>query len=364
MSENDLIKQLLSGKAPRHIRMLLARGAMPLPAAVMLESLVYLSRDAEDDISRLAIQTLASWDEEEVLSQIRQKECPQSVLEYFANSQSSQQRLQIIIANPSASGKLIASLATFVSPQLLEIILDNRTRIIESPEILENIRKNPAATPENLRLAQEIEVEFLRGKRKEYSVGTEDETEEVAETGAGASSETATEIEIEITHLLTDPPEGELSLEGLPPEGDSRVVAITSRISTMPVREKVKYALFGSREIRAMLIRDTNKEVARAVLRSPKIRESEIESIAAMRNVAEDILREIGNSREWIKSTPIVQSLVKNPKTPPMIAQRLMFRLTSRDLQLLSRDRSIPDATRQAATRLVKNRLAMDRGHK
>ena len=104
----------------------------------------------------------------------------------------------------------------------------------------------------------------------------------------------------------------------------------------MPLREKMRYALFGNREIRSMLIRDSNKEIARTVLRSPKLTDNEVEAIAAMRGVAEDILREIGQSRAWTKSYAVVQNLVKNPKTPPTISQNLLFRLRAPDLLQLS----------------------------
>jgi len=142
----------------------------------------------------------------------------------------------------------------------------------------------------------------------------------------------------------------------LPLDGEEREAAIAHRITSMSIREKIRYALFGSREIRSVLVRDSNKEVARTVLRSPKLRENEVESIASMRNISEDILREIGNSREWTKSYIIVQNLVKNPKTPPLISQRLMFRLRAQDLMLMKTDRSIPDSVRSNATRLLKQR--------
>jgi hypothetical protein len=148
----------------------------------------------------------------------------------------------------------------------------------------------------------------------------------------------------------------DLTLEGLPIDEEERQAAIFQRLSSMPVREKIRHALFGNREIRAVLVRDTNKQVARSVLRSPKITGNEIESISSMRSVADDILREIGNSREWTKSYSVVQNLVKNPKTPPIIAQRLLFRLRKQDLTYLSRDRSISEAVRHGAIRLLKQR--------
>jgi hypothetical protein len=126
----------------------------------------------------------------------------------------------------------------------------------------------------------------------------------------------------------------------------------------MTVPQRLKHAMFGNREVRAILIRDNNREVAKSVLRSPKLTDTEVEAFAAMRNVTDDVLREIGNSRELTRSYVVAHNLVKNPKTPPMIAQRMLSRLHTRDLYLIGRDRGIPEAVRRNAQRMAAQREA------
>ena len=53
-------------------------------------------------------------------------------------------------------------------------------------------------------------------------------------------------------------------------------------------------------------MRDPNRMVATAVLGSPRLTEAEIESFAAMKNVSDEILRQIGNHREWTKRYGVV----------------------------------------------------------
>jgi hypothetical protein len=156
--------------------------------------------------------------------------------------------------------------------------------------------------------------------------------------------------------LEAETPPEDLSLENLPAADDKRQEAISVRLATLSVREKIRYALFGTREIRAILIRDTNKEIARHALHSPKLTENEVESIAAMRGISDDVLREIGANRKWIQNYVVVHNLVRNPKTPSLISQRLLSRLRSKDLSLLTRDRSVSEAVRNNAMRLVKQR--------
>jgi len=353
MSDYDLREMLLSGRAPKNVRLLMAQGAVPLQAQETLELLVHLTGDEDDEISQQAVKTIAGWNDSEIIALLGIKDCPSVIIDYFADARRPERFLNAIAANPSASGETIARLALTVPLTLIDAILDNRTRILEFPAILENIRRNPSADARILGIVQEIETEFLGEKRKDYSI-------EAGMDGAVAAPEGVLNFEDEIAILLSSPPptDIELSLDGLPLDGGESDANIGARIASMSPKEKIKYALFGTREVRAILVRDTNREVARTVLRSPKLKDNEIEGITAMRSVSEDILREIANRREWLKNSIVVNNLVKNPKTPPQISHNLMSRLRTQDLTLLTRDRSIPDATRNNALRLVKQRQA------
>jgi hypothetical protein len=346
MAQDVPLESLLSDATPKNIRILIARGLFPLRAREMMESLVRLVSDADQEIAASAQKTLASYEEDEIISQLKTRDCAPSVHEYFAQSGSSDPVLRTIITNPSCPSRLIESLASQLPAHLLESVLDNRVRILEFPGILNSIKRNPHITPEIQRLIQEIEVEFFRNKKREYEI---EEGEELPE---------ATPAKNKFADLEIGVPLEELTLEGLPVESESRQSVLSERLSRLTLREKIRYALFGNREIRALLIRDSNKEVARTVLRSPKMTESEVETIAAMRGVAEDILMEIGNRKEFIRNYNVVHNLIRNPKTPPVISQRLIFRLRSSDLSLLTRDRSIPEVVRYNATRTLHQRAS------
>ena len=125
------------------------------------------------------------------------------------------------------------------------------------------------------------------------------------------------------------------------------------RLATMTVPEKVKCATKGTREMRAILIRDPNRMVASAVLSCPKVNDAEVESFAKMGNVSEDILRTIAMSRAWTKNYSVVLALVKNAKTPVAITLNLMQRLTDTDVKKLSSDRNVPEPLRLAARKRI-----------
>ena len=121
------------------------------------------------------------------------------------------------------------------------------------------------------------------------------------------------------------------------------------RLSSMTVPEKVKCATKGTREMRAILIRDPNRMVAAAVLSCPKVNDAEVEAFAKMGNVSEEILRSIARSRAWTKNYSVVLALVKNAKTPVALTLNLMQRLTDGDVKKLANDRNVPEPLRLAA---------------
>jgi hypothetical protein len=130
-------------------------------------------------------------------------------------------------------------------------------------------------------------------------------------------------------------------------------LGIVQRLAAMTVPEKVKAAMKGSREMRAILVRDSNKMVALAVLASPKLTEAEVEAICRMGSVGEDVLRTIGHTRAWTKAYGVVRALVKNSKTPVAMSLTLLSRLTEKDIRAVSIDRNVPDPLRIAARRKV-----------
>ena len=127
---------------------------------------------------------------------------------------------------------------------------------------------------------------------------------------------------------------------------DEERVSGTQELAAMNFPQRLRAAMKGTREQRAILIRDPNKMICASVLSSPKVSVPEVESFARMQNVSEDVLRIIGHNRAWLKSYGVVLALTKNPKTPLALSMQLMTRLTTKDLAKLSVDRNVPEALR------------------
>ncbi len=140
---------------------------------------------------------------------------------------------------------------------------------------------------------------------------------------------------------------------GVEPRTDDERASVVERLAKMTVPEKLIAAMKGGREMRSVLVRDSNKLVALAVLSSPKLTDSEVESIARMGSVSEDVLRTIAHTRAWVKNYGVVVALVQNAKTPLAISMNLMSRLIEKDLKMLSTNRNVPETLRITARKKI-----------
>ncbi|MBZ5561056.1 MAG: hypothetical protein LAP13_01400 [Acidobacteriia bacterium] len=138
-------------------------------------------------------------------------------------------------------------------------------------------------------------------------------------------------------------------------EGVQRETLI-QRINRMSAVEKIKLALTGNQESRLILIRDSNKLVARSVLQSPKVMDAEVEAYASAKNVSEEVLRLIAMNRAYIKNYAVARSLVNNPRAPLDVSLPLINRMNDKDLKLLTTNRNIPETIRTMAIKLVKQK--------
>jgi hypothetical protein len=92
--------------------------------------------------------------------------------------------------------------------------------------------------------------------------------------------------------------------------------------------------------------------VSQAVLKNPRLSETEVVNYAGMRSVHEDILRSIAANREWTKTYAVAWALVRNPKTPAGVSVQFLPRLGTRDLKIAAGDKNVPDLIRRQARNL------------
>jgi hypothetical protein len=127
-------------------------------------------------------------------------------------------------------------------------------------------------------------------------------------------------------------------------------------IQTMSVGERLKLALKGGKEARAILIRDANKIVQRFVLQNPRLSEDEVLAICRNRNIDSEVLRGVADNRDWTRNYQIRLALAQNPKTPLTAALHQVNGLFERDLRTLAKSKNVSSSVASKARRMLYER--------
>lgn len=138
--------------------------------------------------------------------------------------------------------------------------------------------------------------------------------------------------------------------------GGRKKLNLMQQVQRMTTPQKIQLAMRGAKEARGLLVRDSNKQIALAVLDNPRLTDGEVESFAKSANLSEDVIRSIGMNPEWSKRYQIAHALVHNPKTPPGVAVPFVSRLPDRDLAMLEKNKNVSEAVRSAARSLLAKR--------
>ncbi|MEO8215163.1 MAG: hypothetical protein ABI560_18330, partial [Myxococcales bacterium] len=115
----------------------------------------------------------------------------------------------------------------------------------------------------------------------------------------------------------------------------------------------IRLATLGNAYCRQNLLRDSNRMVAMAVIRSPQITDGEIAKAAGNRSLSEEVIRYIGNRKELVKQYPVKLALVGNAKCPLAVALRLLPTLNADDIKHIARSKNVPGALSASAKRLA-----------
>jgi hypothetical protein len=273
------------GEASREVRISAARGELAPRAYEQLAILVLLVDDAEAEIRETAEETLAKIAPDALRKFLGRSDTPAPMLDFFARRG----------ITPTA-------------------VVEATDQDDDSPLV------SAQYIPELAEMAAPAEAEAA-------SVGAD-------APGTAVSDSDDEEIDPELEETR---------------DADGGRLSASQILANMNMMGRLKAAVKGTREMRAILIRDPNKMISAAVLSSPKLNDAEVASFAKMQNVSEDVLRIIANNRAWTKSYTVIYALVKNPKTPVAQSMSFLARLSAKDISMLAVDRNVPEAIRVAA---------------
>lgn len=346
----ESIRRFCDPSGPAPARLLAARGLVPVRGAEQIVLLAQLGADAVEDVRRTALQTLKGLPEAVVLPACETALHP-AVLELLASELTAEDALLRIVANSAARDSTVEHVARFASETVTERIAVNEQRLLRSPAIIEALYKN-----RNTRMSTAdrlIELAARHGLQLDgipaYAAHVEAIKNELI---AEPSAEALPQDQVFAQSLAVDSDESAFE-DNDAEETDERVKTrfkpLSMAIVDMKKSEKLRLAMIGNRTARTLLVRDRDKQVAMAAVSSPQMTVAEAAEIAKSKQVSEEILRFVGNKKEFVKSAEVKHNLCFNSKCPVGISLKFMGHLRADELRRLANSRNVPGQVRSLA---------------
>ncbi len=335
--------------APVEARRMAAGGALPLPPVELATVLFVLCHDPDAEVKARARESLEGLPEN-VREPVVTGPTNPAVLSYLAQVHKDDADVSEKLAlNAACDDATIEYLASLPHRRVVDIICNNQQRLLRRPEIVDVLGDNPLTG----RAQIDRILSFLGLERSEAEVPETTERqdewpdpEEITDEAARAALAAVLGDEHgDLDRRLVEDSDEEMSEE----ERGS----LYQRVQTMSVMGRIKLARVGNKEARGLLVRDKNKIVATAAIRSPKITDGEVAGFAKARNLCDDVIRVIATNREWTRAYQVKLGLATNPKCPAPTAMKFVNHLQDRDLRAIMKSKDVPSAVSSHARRLL-----------
>ncbi len=333
-NDQEIIDKLKTGALDSSIKKFIIDRTIPLSKFVYLHALYLLLEDpyfktsAQKSIDEIDITTV-----EEYLSENTVDLKLANYLYFKFKNQISREAIKKLINNFSIPPLILIDIGKGDDKEILELLSYKQIKLLAHPEVIITLINNEFLDRERRFYLKEMKERFIDVAIEDSVEETEDDIEDIKE-----------EEEVEVDFELDMGDE------------QKKIVINQNEIKKLSVGNKIKFALFGPKEVRKMLIIDPNRLVREAVLMSPKITETEIETFAKQKGIAEDVIRKITINKKWVSKYSISLSLLKNPKTPIGFSLNVLDKLINRDLKLIVKDKDIPDPVRKKAKLILRRK--------
>src|SRR6266404_5074069 len=398
---SQMLDMIRNSQVPSNLMQSAARGALSVPPEETIEILVYLALHSKLFAERARL-TLAGWDEQASMAAAADPKTSAEVLGYFVSPKNLRTCLLPALAeNPSVKEEALDELAVSGSRAVVEGLLMS-PRVMNSPPLLQALQSNANLRPTELaeiekklaaleanpvtaeaatevgaadEVVESTVIKFLEENAAELAAEKDKPFQPIGmsleEAGGAGAGEVEAQAAAATGSASADAAAGKSAAPGKPaaaavaikakkqvtPGIEERRDSVLQKIAKLDIRGRITLAMRGSKEDRSILIRDSTKLVAIAVLESPKVSDGEVEKFALQKNVLEAVLRAIPLKRRFAKNYNIMRNLVQNPRTPLDLSLGLMKNLLIHDLKNLSGNKEVSDTIRKLALRMFKQKI-------
>jgi hypothetical protein len=341
-------QRVLDPKGPAPIKAMAARGVVPGLKPAELLTLIVLLGEGDGEPAAIAKATLDKLPGPLLTGALGADLEPLVIDKLAAAYLDDAATMERLLGMPRIAMETVEQAASRAGERVTELIAVNEQRMLAHPPIIERLYMNRATRMSTadriIELAVRNKLE-LKGvpayKEVAIAIGQELVAEATPEPTPDdmlfrdtlkVGSSLGFDPKREDTHVVSDEGEEEVA---------PRFVPLYARVGQMTIAQKIRLAMLGSAAERMLLLRDNNRLVASAAIRSPLIQEPEVVRISMSRSVSEEVLRSISINKEWVKNYQVKVNLVTNPRTPFPMASRLVPHLRESELKQISKSKNV-----------------------
>ena len=327
------VARIVGKEAPRELRLMASRGALPLSGKDLVTVLFFLCHGGDEEIRSHALATCRELPASVLGPTLRDPSVHPQLLDFVARLRLTELAvMEPLLTNPAVADATLVHVAGHSDGGVLSLVAHNDRRLAAAPAIVAALLANPKA---------DRPLKFRLGWQ-----------EEAPAAAAGETGDRETDLDADATDALPD--------DGAEPgEGDGEIDEEEMNLSKyqqameLGVSEKIKIAMSGDKEWRSIFLKDSNKLVSAAVMKNPRITDGEVLAVAKNKSANEELIRLITLNKDWVKHYEIKKALVLHPKTPLPKALRYMNILSDKDLKHLSTSRGVSQVLTNNARRML-----------
>lgn len=346
-------QKVFSPDAPAPLRTMAARGVLPgLKPAEIVQVVAFFADSSDPQLAETARNTLLKLPPP-ILNGALAADLPASVIDKLARAHSNSY-VEELLRMPRIARETLEHMAETADERNGELVATNEQLMLAHPTVIEKLYMNKRvrmSTADRLiELAVRNGLELALPAFKEAAQAIKNELIPEASPEPTYDDVLFSQADRVASGNALDADEDTHELDE---EGEERVrqkfVPLHAIVLQLTVTQKIRRATLGTAAERLLLVRDPNRLVSHAAVKSPMMRDNEAVVISASRAVSEDVLRLISQNKEFTRRYQVKLNLVSNPRTPFTFACRFLPHLRDTDVRLLAKSKNVSGAIAQAA---------------
>lgn len=334
LSKNFLIQKIADREVKEEALGMVLDRELTLPELDYFEALFFI---AKIEIFKIpALENLKNIHPGTVIQYCQERRANHQVVNFAldrALTGSDPETARAIVGNPNLPVYFSLKIARQGTPEMLDVLLSNRQKIREYPEIADVMKKNPVLSERQKNKLDELKQDLDR--HPQFPDVSEIQSQQ------------------NLAMIPAENQDRDLKRGVGQQYSRNQVMACLEQINKMSVSQRAKLALTGDGIQRLILANDSHDIVLTALAENPELTDRDRLVMAKNRKMGTGVIDHIIQKENWISQFDVVKQLLKNPNFPGNRVQFVLARLAVSHLQRMVGDEDLSPVIKEVAARIV-----------